>query len=323
MPRVSLVEALGLSPASLALQQLGKVFRGDPHTPKSRFDHTSLRIFKPKLSVQTWLGRKPFGRDIAILNFVNRTPTPVAEGWSVRKTQTRDWRGGSLTYDSHNGTDFIVPPGTRICAAAPGVVTAIRREFNRGGLKVYVDHGRSLVTTYNHLARSLVVIGQRVARSEVIALSGSSGADSTLMFPWAAPHLHFNVLFGGVAVDPYADDAAGASEVSLWRARNDPRPCPADDVEAGDDVGGSFDDAGVARCLAVCEDPAVVATVAALVDSGATQRAGMELLIESFTYPTRFRVPEAGRLLFAAPAVRWPALDLPFAGDEFDRAIVV
>jgi len=27
--------------------------------------------------------------------------------------------------------------------------------------------------------------------------------------------------------------------------------------------------------------------------------------------------------LFATPAARWPALELPFAADEFDRAIVV
>lgn len=317
MPRVSLVEALGLSPLPLAARQLKTALLGDVHTPKSRFDYTSLRIFKPKLSVQSWLGQRPYGREIPILNFVNRTPTPVSEGWSVRKTQVRDWRGGTLTYDSHNGTDFICPPGTPLCAAAGGVVRAIRREFNRGGLKVYVDHGRSLVTTYNHCARSLVSIGQQVGRGDIIALSGSSGADSTFMFPWAAPHLHFNVLYGGVAVDPFADE--GSAEVSLWRVRNDPRPRGSDDDD-DDAVAGSFDEAGVAACVAACNDERVVEFVAGLDD---VQRKGMELLIETFTYPTRFRVAEAGRLLFRDVGPRWPALDLPFRAADYDRAVVV
>jgi hypothetical protein len=51
----------------------------------------------------------------------------------------RDFRGGTLTYDSHNGTDFAVPPGTIVVAAAPGRVLRASSEFNRGGLKVFVD----------------------------------------------------------------------------------------------------------------------------------------------------------------------------------------
>ena len=167
MPRraVSVVDALGLRPLPLAARQLSMVLFGDPTTPKSRFDHTSLKIFMPTLSVATWLGKTRKDRRIPILNFVNRTPTPVADGWSVRKTQARDWRGGELTYDSHNGTDFIVPPGTPVCTAAAGVVRGLRREFHRGGLKVYVDHGASLVTTYNHLAKSSVSTKQLFTNS--------------------------------------------------------------------------------------------------------------------------------------------------------------
>ncbi len=75
-------------------------------------------------------------------NLFNRTPTPLEDGWSVRKTQVTDFRGGTLTYDSHNGTDFAVPVGTVVVAPAPGKVLRISSEFNRGGLKVFLDHGR-------------------------------------------------------------------------------------------------------------------------------------------------------------------------------------
>ncbi len=321
MPRpqttpVSLVEALGLSPLSLAARQLLMVVRGDAHTPKSRFDVTSLKIFKPRLSLQTWLGKTPHGRDIPILNFVNRTPTPVEQGWSVRKTQARDWRGGTLTYDSHNGTDFIVPPGTSLCAAAPGVVRQVRREFHRGGLKLYVDHGGTLFTTYNHCARSLVSVGQQVKRGQVIALSGSSGADSTFMFPWSAPHLHFNVFYGGVAVDPYA---ASDDEVSLWLHRNDPWPATSDEEE-DDAAADAFDEDGNARARAAVVDERVAVAVDA---EGDVQQKGAALLIESVTYPTHFRVPEAGRLLFDIVPKKTPRLTLPFRRDDYDRAIVV
>ena len=314
MPRVSLVEALGLRPFPLAVRQMGMVLFGDPHTPKSRFDHTSLKIFMPRLSVETWLGRSRADRLIPILNFVNRTPTPVEQGWSVRKTQARDWRGGDLTYDSHNGTDFIVPPGTRVCTAAAGVVRAIRREFNRGGLKVYVDHGRSLVTTYNHLSRASVIVGQEVKRGAEIGLSGASGADSTFMFPWAAPHLHFNVWYGGAAVDPYA----APGETSWWVEKNDPRPV-AGDVASGV-VAGSFDADGVARCRALCRDAQVNSVVDAQPD---LQSQGMQLLIEAVTYPTRFAGSEPARSLFATTSPPWGALDLPFHRDDFDGVVVL
>ncbi len=314
MPRVSLVEALGLRPLPLAARQLGMVLFGNSLTPKSRFDHTSLKIFMPRVSLATWLGRTRSDRFLPILNFFNRTPTPFEEGWSVRKTQARDWRGGSLTYDSHNGTDFVVPPGTRVCTAAPGIVATIRREFHRGGLKIYVDHGGSLVTTYNHLARSCVVIGQELRRGSEVGLSGASGADSTFMFPWAAPHLHFNVWFGGVAVDPYA----AADETSWWRARNDPRP--ADSGAEGAPIMSSFDVEGVARLRQRCRDPHVAANADA---AGGVQRQGIELLVEAITYPTRFACAEPGRLLFASTSSPWGALDLPFHRDDFDGTVIL
>ena len=73
----------------------------------------------------------------------------------MKKTQVADFRGRDLTYDSHNGTDFAIPVGTRVLTAAAGRVVRQVSEFNRGGLKLFVDHGQGLMTCYAHLARPL------------------------------------------------------------------------------------------------------------------------------------------------------------------------
>ncbi|MCC7072845.1 MAG: M23 family metallopeptidase [Deltaproteobacteria bacterium] len=303
---LSLREVLGLTDS--AAREAWLALRGDPGLPASRFGPSSLRMFTPRLASLTWRGKRALGRRVPIINLFNRTPTPVEQGWSVRVTQVRDFRGKRLTYDSHNGTDFAVPPGTRVVAAAPGVVVAKRSEYNRGGLKLYLDHGDGLLTSSNHLARSLVDVGARVARGQAIALSGYSGIDALASFGAVAPHVHFNVYLGGVQVDPFA----APGECSLWLGEHN-LPEPARTSEQ-DTEPTRFDDVNVAALLAQLRDPARRTALGAIEDPA--QRA-WQLVIEATTYPTRFAVPEAGRALFSA-AVRAPRLTLPFAANEWN-----
>lgn len=187
------LEVFGLSPLTLRAREALLALRGGTGVPRSRFGLSSLRILRPALGVSTWLGRRRADRRIPIYNLFNRTPTAVEQGWSVRKTQVRDFRGGTLTYDSHNGTDFAVTVGTIVVAPAPARVLRVSSEFNRGGLKVFLDHGRGLTTSSNHLARALVRVGDEVERGQPIGLSGYSGIDGFVAFPWSVPHVHFNV----------------------------------------------------------------------------------------------------------------------------------
>jgi murein DD-endopeptidase MepM/ murein hydrolase activator NlpD len=219
----------------------------------------------------------------------------------VRKTQVRDFRGGALTYDSHNGTDFAVPPGTIVVAAAPGRVLRVSSEFNRGGLKVFVDHGRGLVTTSNHLGRALVREGDVVRRGQPIALSGASGIDMLLMFPWNAPHVHFNVWLNGEPVDPFA----APGDVSLWRRQNDPVP---DDGQV-DDSGATptaWDAPTVDAAIASCDVAAVREELRAI---ERLELRAMAVLFQQSYYPTRFGTRVAP---YAATFPREPRLDLPF-----------
>lgn len=305
---LSLRECFGLDGA--AFTQLHLALRGDRHVPKSRFGLSSLRIYTPRLGLATWAGRRILGRRIPVPNLFNHDQSPPDQGWSVRYTRVRDFRGRGLTYDSHNGTDFAVPPGTLVCAAAPGRVVARRQEFNRGGLKLYVDHGGGLLTTYNHLGRALVSVGDEVGRGQRIALSGYSGLDALATFPWVAPHVHFNVSVGGVLVDPFA----GPGGRPLWSAAL-PVPAPVTATPQMDSVEStSFDPDAVERGLADLHADQVRMRI--INESDPLLRA-WDLVIEALTYPTRFRTPEAGRLIVPqrAPAT---TLDLPFLAEDWD-----
>ena len=119
----------------------------------------------------------------------------------MRVTQVRDFRGGTLTYDSHNGTDFAVPVGTEVLAAAPGRVFRVSNEFHRGGLKVFIDHGAGLITTSNHLARSLVRPGD-------VVRVGLKGQETPAGFYVPEDAIQFDGSAHHVAVAQDADDGS-------------------------------------------------------------------------------------------------------------------
>lgn len=304
MSRVTLLETFGLDPLPLRVREAWLAVRGDERTPATRFGMSSLGIFHPALSVTTWLGRRRADRRVPISCLYNRTPTPLAEGWSVRKTQVRDFRGGALTYDSHNGTDFAVPVGTVVVAPASGQVLRISSEYNRGGLKTFIDHGRGLITTQNHLARALVEVGDVVDRGQPIALSGYSGIDALVAFPWSVPHVHFNVWLDGDYVDPFAE----GDEVSLWMDGNDPRPATGapEPFEAT-----RWDARAVDEAIAACGDPELRQALQREPDLG---RRAMDVLFFRNYYPTRFSARPA---LGPAAHAREPRLSLPFRHEDF------
>ncbi len=315
--RVGLVEALGLRPWKKTAAETWLTLRGDADTPKSRFDLTTLRQLRPRYAVPLWLGLRPAGRRVPVTNLFNYLQPPPELGWSVRVTQVRDFRGGDNTYDSHNGTDFAIPPGTAVLAAAPGIVLRVSSEFHRGGRKVLLDHGAGLVTTYNHLSRPLVRPGQRVKRGECIALSGYSGIDALAGFPWTPPHVHFNVWLGGVYVDPFTP--AGQAEPSLWRSHNDPIPAPEADLNDDDFEPTAWDPARIDQAVEACKHPDAREHIRS--QPTLEERAGAALLQLNY-FPTRFdqtRLSGSGAAsLYPKTFPREPRLDLPFSCRDYD-----
>jgi murein DD-endopeptidase len=307
----SLGESLGLHPLSVRLGQARIALMGAEDVPPSKAGLESLfRSLHPRLAIPLWMGRFLIPRQAIITNLFNRRQTPIEDGWSVRRTQTEDFRGKDLTYDSHNGTDFSIPRGSTVVAPATGQVVRILSEFNRGGLKLITDHGEGLMTCMAHLARTLVNEGDVVRVGEPVAISAYSGLDALITFPFGAPHVHFNVWLDGEPVDPFAR----AGETSLWLG-DFPAPAPPPGNDAEDFTPSSYDAARVEAVIARCRTASVRDALQGI--STLAERAA-HLISERNYYPTRF--PDRGNV-YDREHPRRQRLFMPFSTEDFDDAV--
>ena len=95
---------------------------------------------------------------------------------------------------SHNGHDWAVNTGTKVRAAAEGVVELAY--FSESyGYNILINHNNGFKTRSAHLSEVKVSKGEKVEQSQVIALSGSTGFST-------GPHLHFEVVKDGKRVNP-------------------------------------------------------------------------------------------------------------------------
>jgi len=308
-PFPGLIESMGLSPLRERLRQAAVALRGAEDVPPSRFDRTSLAVLRPGLALPLWCGHFAVPRKVILTNLFNHRQTPVEDGWSVRRTQVEDFRGQGLTYDSHNGTDLSVPRGSVAVAPAPGRVARVYAEFNRGGLKVVIDHGEGLLTCSAHLARSLVVEGDLLVTGQPYALTGYSGLDGFATFPWGVPHIHFNIWLNGVPVDPFPR----GKEPSLWIGGT-PLPVPGNPPAGGREP-TVYDPSAMDRAIAACKTPSVRTWLAGL-EPPETKAAA--LISETNYYPTRF--PVRGSVQ-ARNYPRRESLYMPFSVRDFDGAV--
>jgi murein DD-endopeptidase MepM/ murein hydrolase activator NlpD len=101
--------------------------------------------------------------------------------------------GGSGTV-GHIGMDYGIQCGTPVHVAAAGTVVQ-SESAGHSGLRVTVDHGNGLKTTYNHNSELKVKVGDKLSRGDVVSLSGTTGNSTGC-------HLHFEVYIDDVPVDP-------------------------------------------------------------------------------------------------------------------------
>lgn len=99
---------------------------------------------------------------------------------------------GALAF--HAGIDLAAGEGSRVHSVAPGVVTWAGERSGYGQL-VEINHGNGYITRYAHNSRVLVHVGDKVDKGQTVSQVGSTGHST-------GPHLHFEVLKNGQAVDP-------------------------------------------------------------------------------------------------------------------------
>src|SRR4029450_645262 len=161
-----------------------------------------------------------------IANYFDHDPGPAG----------RDYACGTLTYNSHDGTDFairdlsVMRQGIAVLAAAGGTVRGTRdgmpdvsvEEIGRQSVKdrecgngVVIDHGSGWTTQDWRLRRGSVAVrtGNEVVTGQELGLVGLSG---NTMFP----HLEFAVRHEGRKVDPFVglerSHDCGPGNSRLW-----------------------------------------------------------------------------------------------------------
>ena len=98
--------------------------------------------------------------------------------------------------ECHSGIDIRAERGTPIYAPANGsvVLAGTHQEY---GNAIILDHGQDVRSLYGHLSKLNVQPGQRVERGALVGWTGNTGRSS-------GPHLHYEILVRGQAVNPRA-----------------------------------------------------------------------------------------------------------------------
>lgn len=95
----------------------------------------------------------------------------------------------------HYGVDVAAPVGTPVVAPAAGRVVLAHPDMFYSGGTLIIDHGYGVNSTFIHLSRILVEVGDEVAAGDAVAEVGATGRAT-------GPHLDWRINWFDVRLDP-------------------------------------------------------------------------------------------------------------------------
>ena len=95
----------------------------------------------------------------------------------------------------HYGVDVAVPTGSIVRAPAPGIITLAEPDLFYSGGTIILDHGYRLSSSFLHLSKVRVEVGQEVAVGDIIGEVGATGRAT-------GPHLDWRMSWRRERVDP-------------------------------------------------------------------------------------------------------------------------
>ncbi len=113
----------------------------------------------------------------------------------------------------HYGVDIAAPTGTTVVAPAGGLITLAEPDLYYSGGTVILDHGHGISSTFIHLHKVLVTVGQSVQQGQAIAEVGATGRAT-------GPHLDWRMNWFEHRLDP----EILMSNVPMQNANNSAEP---------------------------------------------------------------------------------------------------
>lgn len=95
----------------------------------------------------------------------------------------------------HYGVDVAVPTGTPVHAPTAGVVTLAEADLFYSGGTVILDHGFGLSSSFLHLSKVQVAVGDEIRTGDLIGEVGATGRAT-------GPHLDWRMSWRSERIDP-------------------------------------------------------------------------------------------------------------------------
>lgn len=201
----SLKEQLTIAEAELGGQRKGKQQILDETRNQER---NYQRLLSESENLEDEIQKEIFDLEVELRKRLGNKKLPAMKGllaWPMDGTLTQGYGNTGFTklgYNFHNGIDIAASAGTRIYAAADGVVADTGTGSGAYGNWVTIRHTiqtksgpRDLITLYAHMSSFRVKDGQTVKQGDLVGFEGNTGNTTRLLYgPHRGYHIHFTIF---------------------------------------------------------------------------------------------------------------------------------